>query len=46
MGCVLDLLIAFSMFYRVNFINNNEILKAHWYLEVHQAPQMGLFYTS
>ena len=30
----------------VNFINDNEILKAHWYLEANQAPQVGLFCTS
>ena len=30
-------------FLRVNFINDNEILKEHRYLEANQAPQMGLF---
>ena len=27
----------------MNFINDNEILNAHRYLEANQAPQMGLF---
>ena len=33
-------------FFRVIFINDNEILKAHRQLEANQAPQMGLFCTS
>ena len=34
------------IFLTVNFINDNEILKAHRSLEANQAPQMEIFSTS
>ena len=44
---VYAMLVHYIIFYenRVNFINGNEILKAHRQHEANQEPQMGLFCT-